>query len=162
LVSHFRAAEAPAAAGDLRRFLEDRLPPYMMPTDFVTLAALPLSAAGKVDRRALPAPESDGTPRGQAAPPETPTEELLAAIWEQVLARSPNGIHDSFFELGGHSLLAPSVLSRIENTFHVRLALRAFFDAPTISRLAAEIDLILLQEIEALSDEEAERLESRV
>ena len=162
LVAYLVAAEPPPAAGDLRRFLEDRLPPYMMPTDFVTLAALPLSAAGKVDRRALPAPESDGTPRGQAAPPETPTEELLAAIWEQVLARSPIGIHDSFFELGGHSLLAPSVLSRIENTFHVRLALRAFFDAPTISRLAAEIDLILLQEIEALSDEEAERLESRV
>jgi acyl carrier protein len=128
----------------------------MVPADFVVLDALPLTSSGKVDRRALPAPEAAETLRRQYVAPETPTEELLVEIWEELLGRQRIGIHDNFFELGGHSLLAPQVVSRIESTFQVHLPLRAFFEAPTIHGLADQVELILLQEIEALSDEEAE------
>jgi amino acid adenylation domain-containing protein len=155
LVAYLVGGDPPPAVEVLRGFLDKRLPAYMVPADFVVLAALPLNPAGKVDRRALPAPEAMATSGRELVPPETPTEELLVTIWEQALGRAPIGIRDSFFELGGHSLLAPQIISRIDATFRVRLSLRAFFEAPTIARLAAQIDLVLLQEIEAMSDEEA-------
>jgi amino acid adenylation domain-containing protein len=158
LVAYLVAGDPPPPAPELRAFLADRLPAYMLPADFVALAALPLTPAGKVDLRALPAPAAGGGPEPRTVPPETPTEELLAAIWEEVLERAPISTHDDFFALGGHSLLAPRILSRVESAFHVRLSLRAFFAAPTIARMAAEIDLVLLEEIEALSEEEAEVL----
>jgi hypothetical protein len=156
LVTDQVAGSPPPAIGDLHAFLRDRLPGYMVPADFVLLEAMPLTSSGKVDRRALPAPESAATLRRQYVPPETPSEELLVAIWEELLGRTHIGIHDNFFELGGHSLLAPQVVSRVESTFEVHLPLRLFFEAPTIHGLANQIELILLQEIEALSDEEAE------
>jgi amino acid adenylation domain-containing protein len=158
LAAYLVAGDPPPAADDLRGYLRDRLPAYMVPADFVVLESLPLNPSGKVDRRALPAPEGAETLARQLAPPETPTEELLVGIWEHVLGRAPIGIHDNFFDLGGHSLLAPQVLSRVENTFQVHLPLRAFFDAPTIAGMANLIDLAILQEIEALSEEEAEML----
>jgi hypothetical protein len=109
-----------------------------------------------VDRRALPAPEAAETLRKELTPPETPTEELLVTLWEEALNRAPIGIHDNFFELGGHSLLAPQVISRVESAFQVHLPLRVFFESPTVAGMATQIELIMLQEIEALSDEEAE------
>jgi len=162
LVVGLVAGDQPLVIDDLRAYLADRLPAYMVPTDFVALDALPLNPSGKVDRRALPAPETTEILAQEYAPPETPTEELLVEIWEHVLRRTKIGIHDNFFALGGHSLLTPQIVSRIEHTFQVHLTLRAFFEAPTVSKMATQIDLLILQEIEAMSDEEAEMMGAEV
>ncbi len=144
-----RDPAAPPSASDLRAFLRERLPDYMVPAAFVTLAALPLSASGKVDRRALPAPgrarATGGTPR---VPPRTPTEGTVAAIWSELLGVEAVGATDHFFELGGHSLLLPQVLHRLRTAFQVEIPLRALLDEPTVEGLALTIEEILLEEIE--------------
>src|SRR5262249_24500939 len=105
----------------------------------VILDALPLTANGKVDRRALPAPE--GRPEvGAYVAPRNATEEALAAIWCEVLRLDRVGIEDNFFELGGHSLVAARVVARVRDVFEVELALRALFDAPTVRGLAERIE----------------------
>ncbi|HVR95722.1 MAG TPA: non-ribosomal peptide synthase/polyketide synthase, partial [Thermoanaerobaculia bacterium] len=132
------AGEGLPGAGELRSFLSRRLPEYMLPSAFVALEALPLTPNGKVDRRALSAsavPERAGLVEGYAAPADA-VEELLAAIWAELLGLERVGVHDDFFALGGHSLLATQVASRIRRTFGVELPLRRLFEAPTISRLA--------------------------
>ncbi|MDQ4024225.1 MAG: amino acid adenylation domain-containing protein, partial [Actinomycetota bacterium] len=140
LVAYVTASGDGVPVGELRRFLSERIPFYMVPADFVVLDALPLNANGKIDRRALPAPDvarhSDGD---EHVAPRDETERKLASIWEELLGRSP-GVHDSFFELGGHSLLATQLVSRIRDAFSVELELRAVFEAPTIARLAPRVD----------------------
>jgi amino acid adenylation domain-containing protein len=123
-------------ANDLRRFLQDRLPDYMVPASFVTLESLPLTPNGKVDRRALPAPDSL-RPELETpfAPPRNPTEEMLVSIWSQVLGIERLGIHDNFFELGGHSLLATQVVSRLRQAFQIELPLHKLFEKPTVAEL---------------------------
>jgi amino acid adenylation domain-containing protein len=153
----YAAVDSGASAAGLRDFLKDTLPAYMVPSDFVLLDALPLTSAGKLDRRALPAPEARTDDEGYA-PPETAAEELLAEIWAGLLGRERVGIYDNFFDLGGHSLLAPQVFSRIEDIFQVELPLRVLFEAPTVAQLANLIEQELLAQIEELSDEEAESL----
>jgi amino acid adenylation domain-containing protein len=127
------AGAAPDAA-DLRAFLEKQLPPYMVPSAFVVLDALPLTANGKVDRKALPAPAA-GPAAGYTAP-RTPVEEKLAAIWAQALGVPRVGVHDDFFALGGHSLLGGRVFVEIERTFGKRLPLATLFQGGTVERLA--------------------------
>ncbi|MCP3142127.1 non-ribosomal peptide synthase/polyketide synthase [Pyxidicoccus sp. QH1ED-7-1] len=124
----------------LRDFLHGRLPEYMVPSAFVAMEALPLSPSGKVDRKALPAPESSASRDDTFVAPSTPTEELLASLWADVLHLEKVGAHDNFFELGGHSLLATQVISRIRDTFQVELPLRDLFEVPTLTALAARID----------------------
>src|SRR5262249_35067910 len=126
---------------DLRKYLQARLPDYMVPSLFVMLDTLPLSPNGKVDRRALPAP-TDLPSEHQATfvEPRTPLEEILAHIWMRVLGCSQVGIHDNFFELGGHSLLATQVVSHIRQAVNRELPLRALFEAPTIAELAQQIE----------------------
>ncbi|QIR40546.1 amino acid adenylation domain-containing protein [Tolypothrix sp. PCC 7910] len=129
---------------DLRQLLQAKLPDYMIPSAFVILAEFPLSPNGKVDRKALPAPEeikSDGSETFVA--PRTPVEEILANIWTEVLAIKQVGIHDNFFELGGHSILATQIVSRIRETLQVELMLRSLFESPTVAGLAAQIESIL-------------------
>jgi amino acid adenylation domain-containing protein len=127
--------------GELRAFLKAKLPEYMVPSAFVMLEQLPLSPNGKVDRKALPAPDDARSDRDkQAVAPRTPVEELLAGIWMQVLGITRVGVNDSFFELGGHSLLATQVISRLRDTFQVELPLRSLFDAQTVSELAQTIE----------------------
>ncbi|MFP2933686.1 condensation domain-containing protein, partial [Pyxidicoccus sp. 3LG] len=126
-------------AETLRAALKQRLPEHMVPSAFVVLDALPLTPNGKVDRKALPVPEAPISTAEQVAP-RTPTEELLAGIWAQVLGLERVGADDHFFELGGHSLLATQVNSRIRATFGVDLPLRALFEAPVLSALARRID----------------------
>ncbi len=124
---------------DLRAHLQERLPEYMVPAAFVVLPALPLTPNGKLDRKALPAPDLTAGGVSSVAP-RTPTEELLAGIWSQLLGLSQVGVTDSFFELGGHSLLATQAISRIRSAFQVDLPLRALFETPTVAALAPRVD----------------------
>lgn len=129
----------PCQTGELRDFLQGRMPAYMVPSHFVPLAEFPLTANGKVDRRALPAPNVSPKPEG-AAPPRTSTETLLAGIWREILERDEVGINDNFFRLGGHSLLATQVVSRLSQALKVEIPVRMIFEAPTIAALARAID----------------------
>ncbi len=124
---------------ELREMLRARVPEYMVPPVFMMLEELPLSPNGKVDRRALPAPQWEGERAGYS-PPRTPVEELLAGIWAEVLGLDRIGIDEDFFEVGGHSLLATRVISRLGHTFRVELPLRALFEATTIAELAIRIE----------------------
>ncbi|HEY0018768.1 MAG TPA: amino acid adenylation domain-containing protein, partial [Longimicrobium sp.] len=133
------ADEAPQAA-ELRAHLRALLPEYMVPAAFVVLDAFPLTANGKVDRRAFPAPADAGADGAEYVAPRTPVEELLAGIWCEVLGRERVGAHEGFFELGGHSLRATRVISRVRSAFGVDLPVRALFDAPTVAGLAARVE----------------------
>jgi acyl carrier protein len=123
---------------ELRRILGDKLPDYMLPSAFIKLDALPLTATGKVDRRALPAPgRARPALKSAFVPPRTSLEEKLAQLWAAMLGLDEVGINDGFLELGGDSLLATQVVSRVLTQFHVRVPLRALFDAPTVADMAA-------------------------
>ena len=126
---------------DLRSHLRNSLPDYMIPSTFVILEALPVTPNGKVDRKALPAPDF-ATLSSQAGfvAPRTPSEIALAAIWAQVLGIQSIGVHDNFFALGGHSLLATRVISHMRQTLGVEIALRSLFETPTVAGLSAQID----------------------
>ena len=131
---------AHALVPQLRSYLRERLPEYMVPAAFVLLDSLPLTANGKVDRRALPAPDTSRPDVGSAfMAPRSPLEEGLAEIWRAVLGLTQIGVHDNFFEIGGHSLMATQVISRVREVFQTELPLRALFEAPTVATLAAEI-----------------------
>ncbi|WP_343073363.1 non-ribosomal peptide synthase/polyketide synthase [Pyxidicoccus fallax] len=127
---------------DLRAFLRDRLPEYMVPSAFVVLDALPVTRNGKLDRRALPHPDVvDSGARGREhVAPRTPVEEQVAALMAEVLRAPRVGIHDDFFERGGHSLLGTQLLSRLQHALGVELPLRALFEGPTVADLARRIE----------------------
>lgn len=159
------------ATADLRSFLRSKLPEYMVPSAFILLEALPRTPHGKLDRRALPAPDQI-RPELETTfvAPQTPVEKVLAGIFADVLGIERVGIHDDFFELGGHSLLATLVVSRIRAAFKVDLPLRRFFDAPTVAGLAEallqdpgereriEKTARLLLDLARLSDDQVERM----
>ncbi|HEY2738142.1 MAG TPA: condensation domain-containing protein, partial [Thermoanaerobaculia bacterium] len=125
---------------EVREYLGGRLPEPMIPTTLVVLAALPLTANGKVDRAVLPAPESAGQEVSGFVAPRTPVEEILASIWSEVLGVERVGVHDSFFDLGGHSLLATRVISQLRGAFQVELGLHELFEEPTIAGLASRVE----------------------
>ncbi|MBV9787871.1 MAG: amino acid adenylation domain-containing protein, partial [Chloroflexi bacterium] len=147
---------SPAAAGEgamrsiggeglsstFRDFLSERVPAYMLPSAVVTLDQWPLTPNGKIDRKALPAPEDAPTDSAGYVAPQSPSEELLAGIWAEVLRKERVGVHDSFFDLGGHSLLATQVISRVRAAFQVDVPLRSLFDAPTVAAFAARIEAL--------------------
>ncbi len=144
LIAYIVPAEDPApTAADLRRFLQQKLPDYMIPAAFVTMAEMPLLPNGKINRRALPPPDA-AIPdlQEQYVAPRTPQEKIVAAIWEQVLQVERVGIHDNYFELGGHSLLATQIVSRIREAARVELPIRTLFDMPTVAQLAEKITLL--------------------
>jgi amino acid adenylation domain-containing protein len=131
------AQDAVPGVGELRDFLKRSLPEYMIPQSFVTLEKLPLTSNGKIDRKALPAPEPE---RASSEPfyiaPRTPTEDVLAAIWCEVLGVKEIGVRDEFFTLGGHSLQVTQLLAKIERLFNQRVSVPAFFQNPTIEGLS--------------------------
>lgn len=127
---------------ELRGYLKEKLPEYMVPSTFVMLDAMPLTPNGKIDRRALPSPSQARPPLEQSfVAPRNSTEQQLAQIWSQLLEIQLIGIHDNFFELGGHSLLIAKMMFQLEEIFQVKLPLSNFFEAPTIEGLAGLIDI---------------------
>jgi acyl carrier protein len=125
----------------LKNFLREQLPEYMIPPVFVLLAEMPLTAGGKVDLNALPAPDGARPKTSQAfVAPSTAVEKSLAEIWASVLGIAQVGSHDNFFDLGGHSLLATQLVSRLREIFHVEIPLRQLFEHPTVAGLASVIE----------------------
>ena len=131
-------------AGNLRNFLKQKLPDYMVPSSFVFLNDLPLTPNGKIDRQALPAPDNIRPELEEDfVTPGTSVEEVLAEIWAVVLGLKQIGIYDNFLELGGHSLLATQIISRVRDTYQVELPVRELFDRPTVAGLAESIETML-------------------
>ncbi|MEA5621857.1 non-ribosomal peptide synthetase [Nostoc sp. UHCC 0251] len=126
---------------ELRNYLQQHLPEYMVPSAFVLLDSLPLTPNGKIDRRALPAPEQTRPELEQKfVAPRNPTEAMLLGIWVKILGIEQVGINDNFFELGGHSLLATQVISQVRKAFGLEIPLRNLFASPTIAELAKHIE----------------------
>jgi natural product biosynthesis luciferase-like monooxygenase protein len=138
LVAYVAAApDGLPAIAELRAFLKERLPEYMVPSTFVFMESLPLTPNGKINRRALPpppktAPENERT----FVAPRTAVEEVLAGLWSEILGFERVSVHDNFFEMGGHSLLASQLISQLRDTFQVELPLRKLFEEPTVAGLA--------------------------
>src|SRR5229473_2686472 len=129
------------SVGELRKVLQGRLPEYMVPSAFVFLERLPLTANGKLDRRALPAPGGERPEQEREyVGPRTAVEEILCGIWAKVLKLERVGVEDNFFELGGHSLLATQAVSQIRQVFNVELELRRLFESPTVAGLAVAVE----------------------
>ncbi|HKS26464.1 MAG TPA: amino acid adenylation domain-containing protein, partial [Pyrinomonadaceae bacterium] len=131
------ASEDELEGQSVRRFLQQQLPEYMIPQSFVILEALPLSPSGKLDRRALPAPEQGRLSEESYVAPRSKLEEVLCSIWAEVLKVERVGVEDNFFDLGGHSLLATQVINRVRESFQAEeLPLRKLFEEPTVAALA--------------------------
>jgi acyl carrier protein len=171
LVAYIVAFEKPVpATSALRQAVRDKLPAHMVPTHFIFLDSLPLTPNGKIDRLALPAPHGSMPDLDVAyIAPRSDIERLLAEIWADVLAIDPVGVHDDFFDLGGDSLAASRVISRVLQKFEWDLPVKAFFDAPTVARMADvvrqnqahRVDAAALEQmlrlVEIMTDEEAQR-----
>jgi amino acid adenylation domain-containing protein len=145
----------PVQVADLRAYLHEQLPAYMVPSFFVPLEQFPLSANGKLDRKALPKPSVEEMIEEQGfVAPRTPIEEVLAEIWCELFHLEQVSIHSNFFEIGGHSLLATQLVSHIQAVLQVELPLRCVFEAPTIERLAS----VVLEHADNLDDSLAAQL----
>lgn len=119
----------------------------MVPSGFVFLESFPLTPNGKVNKKALPVPETDSQTQGTPyAAPTTVLEELLVEVWSDILNLERIGIHDNFFELGGHSLLAARMIARIRNLLEIEVSLRTLFENPTVAQLAAQITVLMPNE----------------
>jgi acyl carrier protein len=175
LVAYYVLAPgARVTEADLESFLARELPLVMVPSVFLPLATLPMTTAGKLDRRALPAPGlRDRGASTRHVKPATRVEQLIATIWSEVLGVTPVGAEDDFFALGGNSLSTIQIAFRLRESLKVELPLRAIFEFPTVRGLATVLEKMLvggaedetlaalLAEVEALSDEEARMLTDR-
>jgi amino acid adenylation domain-containing protein len=145
LVAFFAPARTPSPAPEaLRAWVREELPGYMVPARFIELDRLSLTPNGKVDRKALSRLEMmpDGAPAAQSATPRRPIEEVLAALFAEILQKERVGAEDDFFELGGHSLLGSRLMARIQSTFGVEMPLRDLFERPTVTALAAGLEAL--------------------
>ena len=140
LVAYIVGEEPLIAVAGLRDYLKEQLPEYMIPSAFVQLEAMPLTTNGKLDRRALPAPDFTSSQPEQVSVLASPVEELLLGLWRDVLGVHQIGLNDDFFQLGGHSLLATQLISRVRQSFALELPLRVLFESPTIAELAFQIE----------------------
>jgi acyl carrier protein len=153
------AAIEASTAQEVRDFLATHLPEYMIPASFVRIDALPLTANGKLDKSALPEPnERNALDRKAHRAPQTPTEQHLVEIISQILGREDVGVDDNFFLIGGHSLLGTQIVLRAREDFGVELTLLHLFQAPSIGMLATTIEQLILEMVEAMSEEDAQQL----
>jgi amino acid adenylation domain-containing protein len=171
LVAYVVPRDRAAATGnELRAYLKEKLPEYMVPSAFVVLKSFPFTPNGKLDRNALPAPDQNSSESAEAyVAPRTPVEDMIADIWTEVLKLEKIGIYDNFFDLGGHSLLATQVMTRLRAGLPMDLSLRVLFEAPTVAELASRVEQSMsricdldefarnMAEVEALPEEEIER-----
>ncbi|MFF3442918.1 amino acid adenylation domain-containing protein [Streptosporangium sp. NPDC002721] len=148
----------PADPAELRRDLAAALPPYMVPDVWVTLDELPVTTGGKIDRRALPAPDLGLDEERAFVEPRNDAEILVAGVWQEVLGVGKVGALDDFFALGGHSLLAVRVGSRLRTVAGIDVPVRELFRSRTVADLAAVVERILMEELSALTDEEVARM----
>ncbi len=160
LVAYIVTSTDLLTSSQLRSFLQQKLPEYMVPNAFVFLDNLPLTVNGKIDHLALPTPEIELTRECEYVAPRTPNEEIIANIFALVLNVSKIGINDNFFELGGHSLLATQVISRISQNFKVELSLRSLFEASTVTKLCSHLENILwMSSVSNLDDNQQDEYE---
>ena len=140
-------------SGELRTFLQTKLPDYMVPSIFVQLEYMPLTPNGKINRQVLPEPTRGR--EGTYVAPRTAVEQMLCGIWSEVLKIPEVGIYDEFFDLGGHSLLGTQVVTRVQEDFGVEISLRSFFDSPTVAELSEVVIHALLEAdgVEGILDE---------
>jgi amino acid adenylation domain-containing protein len=162
LIAYVLLAEgAKVTSKELQEFAAAALPSYMIPAKFVRLESLPLSANGKTDRNALPAPtEENLLPEAASREPKNELEEALLALVRELLKTNDVGVEDDFFLVGGHSLLGTQLVLRARERFGVMLTLRDLFETATVEGLAAHIEELILEEINAMSEEEAVRMVS--
>ncbi|WP_197270633.1 non-ribosomal peptide synthase/polyketide synthase, partial [Paenibacillus alvei] len=139
LLCAYFVADRQLTVGELRSELAQELPAYMIPSYFVQLERMPLTSNGKVDRKALPAPEGSINIGTEYVAPRTPLEASLARMWEQLLGLERVGVNDNFFELGGHSLRATALVNKVHQELNIHLPLRDVFRYPTIGELAAAV-----------------------
>ena len=164
------AKDPPPSKDDLRRYLKEKLPGYMIPSVFVKLSSVPLTPGGKVNRLALPEPIDEQTgSQGSSDTTLTPIQQEIANIWEEILGVRQIGPYDNFFDLGGHSLLATQIVSRVRDAFQVDVSLQNLFETPTVAHLATLVEQGLveqegtdelssmIQDLESLNDEEVHR-----
>ncbi|NER52861.1 MAG: amino acid adenylation domain-containing protein, partial [Symploca sp. SIO1A3] len=133
----------------LRDYLEERLPEYMVPSGFMVLSQLPLTPNGKVDRKALPVPDVVSNLSTEYVAPQTETQKTLAEIWKEVLGIQKVGIHDNFFDLGGHSLMATQVVSRVRQAFGIDVPLTTLFENSTIAELSENLVEQQLEQVDS-------------
>ncbi|ASS74749.1 hypothetical protein CIG75_07015 [Tumebacillus algifaecis] len=155
LAAYYTGDEVSVA--ELRAFLKERLPAFMVPGYFMHLDQLPLSVNGKIERKALPIPER-GDREVEYVAPRTPTEERIAAIWSELLQLEQISVHDNFFHIGGHSLLATQLVSALQSQLLVNLNLRDLFDKTTIAELALLVDTADKIEVEETVIKRRERV----
>ena len=159
LVAYVVPQAALPPISELRDFLAQQLPDYMLPATFVRLDAVPVGASGKVNRSALPAPTEENILREESfESPRTQTEQRVAAMVASLLGLPQVGRNDNFFYLGGNSLFGTQVIARLRDTFHVDLPLLTLFDHPTVVDLAAEVERLMVANLDAMSEDEAQRL----
>jgi amino acid adenylation domain-containing protein len=159
LVAYVVPTDQDLSTHGLREELKEKLPSYMVPAAIIVLPAIPLTTNGKIDRKALPAPDMSLATRAEEfVAPRSDAEQTLAQIWAEVLRLERVGIHDKFFEIGGHSLKATQVVSRIREVFDVELPLRRIFEQPTVAELASTVTDAILEQIHELTDAEARLL----
>lgn len=162
--------QAPSSS-ELRNYLKENLPDYMVPGIFMPIEQMPRTPIGKIDRKALPAPDQDRPElEHEFVAPRNPVEQMIADLWAKTIGIEKVGIYDNFFDLGGHSLMATQIISRLRNIYNVEIPLRKLFEAPTVANLAmviAEAQAAqvgeeelgeMLDELEGLSEEEVEKL----
>ncbi len=162
--------KAPSSS-ELRNYLKENLPDYMVPGIFMVIEQMPRTPIGKIDRKALPVPDQDRPElEHEYVAPRNPVEQMIAELWAKTIGVEKVGIYDNFFDLGGHSLMATQIISRLRNTYNVEIPLRKLFEAPTVANLAlviAEAQAAqvsqeelgqMLDELEGLSEEEVEKL----